>query len=116
MCEETAEFTTIAGPRERVEWLMAHWEGLRLPTDEPLYERGIRLRWYDLAELGDAYREPDCGAVAVALHPSGDQRRRYGIAIPAEPPGIHRQLPQRRPRELHPDHPEQHRQRLDHER
>jgi hypothetical protein len=75
MCEETAEFTTIAGPRERVEWLMAHWEGLRLPTDEPLYERGIRLRWYDLAELGDAYRERDCGAVAVALHPSGEAVR-----------------------------------------
>jgi Subtilase family len=76
MCEETAEFTTIAGPRDRVQWLMDHWEGLPLSTGEPLYEREIRLRWYDLAPvLGPAYEEPDCGAVAVALHPAGEAAR-----------------------------------------
>jgi hypothetical protein len=76
MCEETAGFTTIAGPRERVQWLMEHWEDLPLSTGERWWEREIRLRWYDLApELGPAYEDPECGAVAVALHPAGEAAR-----------------------------------------
>ncbi|HST66344.1 MAG TPA: S8/S53 family peptidase [Mycobacteriales bacterium] len=71
MCEETAEFSTITGPRDRVQWLMERWEELLLDTGQP----ELRVRWYDLAELGPEYAEPDCGAVAVALHPRGEATR-----------------------------------------
>jgi Subtilase family len=72
VCEDAA-FTTIAGTRDRVQWMMQRWEEMRLITDETLWERGIRLEWYDLADgLGDTYREPQCGAVAVAFHDGRD--------------------------------------------
>jgi len=84
MCEDTAEFTTITGPRDRIEWLMGHWKELRFVTGEPLPERDIRIRWYDLAgELGEAYRDPACGAVAVALHPKGEAARTAASLIAA---------------------------------
>ena len=78
MCETTAVYTTIAGPRHRVQWMMEQWEDLSLITGQRLADRGIGIRWYDLAQMlpeHPEYRDPLCGAVAVAYHPTGDAAR-----------------------------------------
>jgi hypothetical protein len=70
MCDEDADFTTITGPREQVEWLMDVWEKeLTFSTGEHLWERGIRLRWDDLGDGDPALGRSHCPAVAQADHP-----------------------------------------------
>jgi hypothetical protein len=94
MCDDSAEFTTITGTRQRVDWMMQQWEDLTLLTGERLWERGIRIRWYDLGDLGPEYRAPDCAAVAVALHGHGAARAAASIssalllAAGGEPSGL----------------------------
>ena len=83
MCEANADFTTVAGTRERVEWMMGHWEGMPLITGRTLPEHGIHLEWPDLAELGDEYRDPECGAVAVAWHEPGGGTRAAAVVSSA---------------------------------
>lgn len=80
MCDLSAKFTTVAGPRHRVEWFVRSWSRLTLPTGASLQEVGVhRVIYPDLALLNGSrvdeeesgYRDPYCGALAVVSHDSG---------------------------------------------
>ncbi|MDX3535481.1 S8/S53 family peptidase [Streptomyces sp. MB09-01] len=78
MCEDTAGYSTVVGPRWRIERLIERWRDLRTPQrlriEQPRIVEFREVDWHSADRFGD-----DSPALAVAHHPPG-----LGIPVTAQ--------------------------------